>query len=102
MNGVLSLLLDTGALGWQAETQICLQPACSGKEGGKSGPLEQNHIPARRADFSDVFSFLCLVPPLRPHLATMKNDVMQFFILRLTLSGKAMQLVGLRLWKGQK
>ena len=49
--------LTLGPLGWQAKTQICLQPACSGKKGEKSGPLEQNRIPAYRADFSDVHSF---------------------------------------------
>lgn len=72
------------------------------RKGEKSGPFERNHIPARRANFSDVLSFLFLVPPLRPHLATMKNDVMQFFILRLTLLWKAMWFIDSKLQKGQK
>lgn len=31
--------LTLGPLGWQAKTQICLQPACSGKKGKKKWPL---------------------------------------------------------------
>lgn len=75
--------LTLGPMGWQAKTQICLQPAFSGKR--ESCPLQRNHIPACIVNFSDVLAFLFLVPSLRPHLATMKNDVMQFFILCLTL-----------------
>ena len=94
--------LTLGPLGWQAKTQICLQPACSGEKGGKSGPSEQNHIPACKASFSDVRSVLFLVLPLKPHLAMMKNDVMQFFILRLTLLWKAMWFIDSKLQKGQE
>lgn len=46
--------------------------------------------------------FLFLVPPLRPHLAEMTNDVMQFLILRLTRLWKAMWLVDSNLQKGQE
>ena len=34
--------LTLGPLGWQAKTQICLQPACSGEKGGKKvAPLSR-------------------------------------------------------------
>lgn len=50
--------LTLGPLGWQAKTQICLQPAFSGKR--ESCPLEHNHIPACIVNFSDVLVFLFL------------------------------------------
>lgn len=61
----------------------------------------QNHIPACRVNFSDVLAFLFLVPSLRPHLAAVKNDVTQFFILHLTPSWKATWLIDSKLLKGQ-
>lgn len=50
-------------------------PILQRRGGGRGGPLERNHIPARRANFSDARSFLFLLPPLSPHLAAVKNDV---------------------------
>lgn len=106
MNGALSLFLDMGAPGvggWDPDlsTTCLLWQKKRGGRGEESCPLLQNHIPACRVNFSDVLAFLFLVPSLRPHLAVVKNDVTQFFILHLTPLWKATWLIDSKLLKGQ-
>lgn len=109
MNGALSLFLDVGAPGvggWDPDlSTTCLlwqeKKRARGKKIKESCPLLQNRIPACRVNFSDVLAFLFLAPALRPHLAVVKNDVMQFFILHLTPLWKATCLIDSKLLKGQ-
>lgn len=56
--------LTLGPLGWQAKAQICLQPACSGKKGGKKV------APSSRITFQltePIFQMFSLSCSLFPH-----------------------------------
>lgn len=52
--------LTSGPLGWQAKTQICLQPACFGEKGGKKWPLWAESHSSLQSQF--LRCSLCPVP----------------------------------------